>query len=649
MVSIRKKIISKFVLAWMLLCLFVCGGSIGGIQPIQAATGKGTVYVDRQADVVFIIDGTGSMQYVIDSVKENLSTFISSLKADDVDVRVRFSVYRDTEEGEATQVSDWYTDVDDAIAFLGGITANGGGDGPETILDGYGKILDSPDFRSGAAKFFIALTDADYKIDPAVSYTEEGIIDKIVELSINSSVVTRKDYCFTRYGKFLSLPSTDDGDDGGILADIEGDYSILLKDLADKVITVIDDTQAVKIRANMIVLKKRPGQTFAIDGGASQTSCVFKDLQPDTEYEFTVTDPKAGTKTFKLRTEPVTGAQMGRIPNIVYEGETYQIRPNENMKLMLNTPGATIHWSSLSDCLKVKDNIVGNGCEMAVYDCKYNANNLLKMTLVADIQYSVWQKNGTYKMKSARIKQNFYLKNDIDAMDIQEFHGTTDNVYKDGIITLLTKEKVWMDVVFNQGDSGDVASKQGLKYFMSDKYGNKNPKATKIAKVSTKGELTGVAPGVTYLTIAASDSYNKYSRIYGFFVTIPVVCPAVEEVAFNMDEAVKEKPTVIKKQKDSSPEVYFAKLGEALEMKDYLEYNPENVFNKDKMRATWSTTNKAVVSVSKTGKVTFKGEGYATILMSPIGGYGYDDVTGKKTGEILPCSITFKVVEEIKG
>lgn len=398
----------------------------------------------------------------------------------------------------------------------------------------------------------------------------------------------------------------------------------------------------------MIVLKKRPGQTFSIDGGPDQTSCVFKDLEPDTEYTFTVTDPKAGQKTFTLRTEKITGAQMGKIPSIVYEGETYQIRPNENMKTMMATPGATIHWSSVSDCLRVTDNAVGNGCEMKVYDCKYNENKLLTVTLVADIEYSVWQKNGTYKKKSTRVKQKFYVKNDIDAMNITEFHGTTDNTYKDGIIQLLTKEKVWMDVQFNQGDAGDVASRQQLKYFISDKYGNPNPKGTKIAKVTYNGQLYGVAPGVTYLTIASSDSYNKYSRIYGYFVTIPVVCPSITEASFDMERAIAEKPEIIKKQIGEPGEVYAVKKGQSFDLKEYIKYNPQGIFNEEKLKCTWSTTNATVATITQKGLITFKNVGYVNILMDPVGGYEIDSATGKKVSGVLPSSITFNVVESLK-
>lgn len=645
-----------------------------GGSPIQteaaAPRDPNKVYVDRFADVAFVIDGTGSMQDEIDSVKDNLKKFIELLKDAKVKVRIRFAVYRDAEQpGQTTQTTEWLNAVEEttgqinetaitsATSFLESITASGGP--KETLMDGYGEILfdTQKPFRDKAAKFVIALTDENYYVYPSeTERTEKKVLEALKEQSIISSVVTKRNL-FTEYGKFRTRSSSDDKKDGGILADIDGDYSILLKELAEQIELIIDDTQALKIGANMIVLKKwsdKEEYTIITDDGSGnkvesnpQKSCVFKNLEPDTIYGFKVKDTETNkVKEFEIRTEKATGAQMGKIPSIVYEGETYQIRPNENMKTMLATPDAKITWSSVSDCLEISDNVVGNGCEMKVNDCKYSEEKLIAATLTADIEYSVWQKNGTYKTKSARFKQKFNVKNDVDAMYITNFHGTTDNVYKNGILTLLTNEKVWLDVQFNQGDSGDVASKQKMKYFISDKYGNPNPMGKKIAKVDSKGQLSGVAPGNTYVTIASADSYNKYSRIYGYFATIPISCPAVSDVEFDMEEALQERPNVIKKE-SGEENTYIVKKGESLNLKEYISYNPSNVYNEDNMKCNWSSTNKTVGNVSSKGSITFKNEGYATIFMVPVGGCEVDSTSGKKIGSVQPCSITFKVVEDI--
>ncbi len=170
-----KKIKKRIISICLALFLFVSSGM--NLTQVNAMKVGGVVYVDRLADVVFVIDGTGSMQDDINSVKDNLSKFIDLLHKEGVKVRVRFSVYRDaTKQGQETEVSDWFQAVDDngaidetalnnAKDFLGNIKASGGPN--ETILNGYGKaLLDNPGFRDGAAKFVIALTDEEYYVDP---------------------------------------------------------------------------------------------------------------------------------------------------------------------------------------------------------------------------------------------------------------------------------------------------------------------------------------------------------------------------------------------------------------------------------------------------------------------------------------------------
>ena len=111
------------------------------LQPLNVSMVKGeTIYVDRKADVVFTIDATGSMQPYITSVKKNLESFINQINGEKIDVRVKFIVYRDITYGEQTVVSDWYNSADTAIEYLESISADGGGDGPETMLDGMGKF-----------------------------------------------------------------------------------------------------------------------------------------------------------------------------------------------------------------------------------------------------------------------------------------------------------------------------------------------------------------------------------------------------------------------------------------------------------------------------------------------------------------------------
>lgn len=51
-----------------------------------------------QADIVFVIDTTGSMGSVINNVKTNITNFVNTLIENNVDVRLGLIDYKDLEE-----------------------------------------------------------------------------------------------------------------------------------------------------------------------------------------------------------------------------------------------------------------------------------------------------------------------------------------------------------------------------------------------------------------------------------------------------------------------------------------------------------------------------------------------------------------------
>lgn len=219
----KRKQLSKCILAWLFTLILVCT-----LIPQQAMAE--TIYIDKKAEVAFVIDATGSMSPYIESVKNNLSAFISQINSADVDVRVRFVVFRDITCDEDTVCSGWFTDAESAIGYLNGVTASGGGDGPETLLDGLGAALSETfGFRSDAAKFCIALTDASTKLLNSYGFkSEKEVITNLEDRGIITSMIASQAN-FEAYEKYV-------GQEDGILADIAGDYSIVLKNLGDVII-----------------------------------------------------------------------------------------------------------------------------------------------------------------------------------------------------------------------------------------------------------------------------------------------------------------------------------------------------------------------------------------------------------------------------
>jgi Calx-beta domain/Domain of unknown function (DUF4114)/von Willebrand factor type A domain/RTX calcium-binding nonapeptide repeat (4 copies) len=127
-----------------------------------------------QNDFALVVDTTGSMGSSINSVKVQASSLIDALFANgDKDARIGIIGFKDSANGEPSQVILPFTDQDDfatrksaAIAAINSITVGGGGDTPETALDGLRLALNGSmgQWRFGAGALRIALfTDAPAK------------------------------------------------------------------------------------------------------------------------------------------------------------------------------------------------------------------------------------------------------------------------------------------------------------------------------------------------------------------------------------------------------------------------------------------------------------------------------------------------------
>lgn len=128
----------------------------------------------RNIDVVFCIDGTGSMAPCIEGVKNNARRFYSDFAAAMTDLgseidsmRVKTIVFRDYRDDgeEAMRESPFFELPADNAEFekhLADISANGGGDGPENGLEALYYAMKS-DFTTGGKdrQVIVLFTDAE--------------------------------------------------------------------------------------------------------------------------------------------------------------------------------------------------------------------------------------------------------------------------------------------------------------------------------------------------------------------------------------------------------------------------------------------------------------------------------------------------------
>lgn len=135
-------------------------------------------------DLVFLIDATGSMAPCIDALKKNIDTFVTSLTTADPnggavvrDWRAKVVGYRDFDV-DAVPIEDnpFVTDADALREQLARLVAGGGGDEPESLLEGIYHLTQMPQtgksdpprpdawrHRSTAARVAVVFTDASYK------------------------------------------------------------------------------------------------------------------------------------------------------------------------------------------------------------------------------------------------------------------------------------------------------------------------------------------------------------------------------------------------------------------------------------------------------------------------------------------------------
>ena len=129
------------------------------------------VQINKQADLVFIVDTTGSMSSYIASVKSQIANVINYLREQNITLHVAFIEYRDiTCDGiDSTKLKSvngkaWLNNSSDMINVLQQFEVNGGGDWAETPIEGLAMATEL-DYRSEAHKFVVLVTDAGYKVN----------------------------------------------------------------------------------------------------------------------------------------------------------------------------------------------------------------------------------------------------------------------------------------------------------------------------------------------------------------------------------------------------------------------------------------------------------------------------------------------------
>ena len=191
-----------------------------------------------QADIVFVIDTTGSMSSYISNAKNNMSYFVDALKERGISAALALVEYRDIDADgyDSTIVhkngtSNWFYNIESYKSAIAGLSANGGGDTPESVVDALetARLLD---MRASAGKIFILITDADYKVENRYGIPSMASeIELLKNAEVSCSVVSHSSYQSTYSDLYLGT--------GGIFANLSGNFYNELMALADRIGTEI--------------------------------------------------------------------------------------------------------------------------------------------------------------------------------------------------------------------------------------------------------------------------------------------------------------------------------------------------------------------------------------------------------------------------
>lgn len=203
---------------------------------------------DTTYDIVFIIDKSGSMDTYIDAVKNNVSNFVSYLKAENISCRLAAVEYGDWYESDVT-LHDFTSDVDEFENIIASISADGAGfEYGLTAIYGNNSVqgaLSLLDPDSSAKRMFIVVTDESYQENN--SYSTSSLTAETVLAALNQNNVQVNVFGLMDSSGYISVYSCEDDwtpvaeGTGGKFYDITTDFSSLFRQVVDEITGKTDD------------------------------------------------------------------------------------------------------------------------------------------------------------------------------------------------------------------------------------------------------------------------------------------------------------------------------------------------------------------------------------------------------------------------
>jgi Mg-chelatase subunit ChlD len=148
------------------------------VRPVRA---EGRRRASRRAvDIGFLVDATGSMGDEMTFLQSEIKDIVRRVRGTEPDLDIRLSVvfYRDRGDEFITKSLPFTRSADEAVRFISGTSADGGGDFPEDMNAGLEAMMRQSWSRDAVPQMLFVLADAPPHQYPGEDYTyHEAIAD----------------------------------------------------------------------------------------------------------------------------------------------------------------------------------------------------------------------------------------------------------------------------------------------------------------------------------------------------------------------------------------------------------------------------------------------------------------------------------------
>ena len=146
------------------------------VRPVRESRGRSP---RRAVDIGFLVDATGSMGDEMTFLQSEIKDIVRRVRGTEPDLDIRLSVvfYRDRGDEFITKSLPFTRSVDDAVSFIAGTSAGGGGDYPEDMNAGLEAMMRQSWSRDAIPQMLFLLADAPPQRYAGADYTYHEAIE----------------------------------------------------------------------------------------------------------------------------------------------------------------------------------------------------------------------------------------------------------------------------------------------------------------------------------------------------------------------------------------------------------------------------------------------------------------------------------------